>query len=304
MNFNKVVFYNYWHRGDLHFSRSFVKKISEICLSKDIECLYFYNDTDPTILNDINVKYVGLMPGCDNGSDRILDNILYLNTWYGSRPQILNDQKTTFNCLYSLFSYYFPYFGVKITDFSPLDFFPNIDYSKYYIENVDIFFRNNLGKRFVLISNGPVLSCQSNNTINFNEIVSNLAKKFTGVIFLLTNKDCQLNFPNVLYTGDIINKDKKFSDINETSYISTFCDTIVGRSSGPYSFSMTKDNMFKTGKNFICFCYSYNAYDNLAYWRPRNDTLLPPYTCRITQQIPHDNSSIYNTIEHIINFPS
>jgi hypothetical protein len=55
----------------------------------------------------------------------------------------------------------------------------------------------------------------------------------------------------VKYTGDIIKVEN--SDLNEISYLSTFCDIIVGRSSGPFTFSNVKENIFDGNKAFLCF---------------------------------------------------
>jgi hypothetical protein len=60
-----------------------------------------------------------------------------------------------------------------------------------------------------------------------------------------------LNKDNIKYTKDIINI--RDNDLNEISYISTFCDIIIGRGSGPYCFSTIKSNLLNKNKIFIGF---------------------------------------------------
>ena len=44
----------------------------------------------------------------------------------------------------------------------------------------------------------------------------------------------------------------------EISYISTFCDVIIGRASGPHCFTHTKENLLNTKKTFISICNNKN----------------------------------------------
>jgi hypothetical protein len=56
---------------------------------------------------------------------------------------------------------------------------------------------------------------------------------------------------NVVFTNDIIKSNE--CDLNEISYLSTFCDIIVGRNSGPFCFASTKNNLKDPNKTFYAF---------------------------------------------------
>jgi len=44
------------------------------------------------------------------------------------------------------------------------------------------------------------------------------------------------------------------TNLNEFSYLSLFCDTIIGRTSGPYMHTVVAENIQDKNKTFICFC--------------------------------------------------
>jgi hypothetical protein len=89
--------------------------------------------------------------------------------------------------------------------------------------------------------------------VDFDAITLSLADTFPQITFLLTNPGTiKIQKNNVFYCDEIINSPIKINDLNEISYISTRCKLIVGRSSGPYSFSITEKNV--PGKKFVCIC--------------------------------------------------
>ena len=71
------------------------------------------------------------------------------------------------------------------------------------------------------------------------------------VTFLITNKT-NINADNVFYTGDVIG-DVGGCDLNEIGYISSVCDVIVGRSSGPFTFAQNKITLDDSSKTFVSF---------------------------------------------------
>jgi hypothetical protein len=48
-------------------------------------------------------------------------------------------------------------------------------------------------------------------------------------------------------------------NLNELSFLSTKCDIVVGRGSGPYIFFQTKDNLFNRHKSIISFTDNKNT---------------------------------------------
>ena len=85
---------------------------------------------------------------------------------------------------------------------------------------------------------------------SFDDIIENLSNEYKEINFLVTN-DSLISNDNVFYTKNIIGLEK---DLFEISYLSTFCDVIIGRSSGPHSFSYIKDNFFNKKKINISIC--------------------------------------------------
>jgi hypothetical protein len=242
--FNKIVFFNYYHSGDIHVSRSFIKFISEF----GYPCEYWHKN-DASLLSDTNVKYIPLKTNRfeRNFSHGIVNGTLYINTWYNSALPYLDEYKLTFDCLY----YYFVdvikrYFKIDIAIYNPWMFFPEIDYSKFQIYNVDKFFTSVKNGKRIFISNGMVASGQSTN-FDFNQIINKISVKYPKYLFFISNKSASIiKYDNIFFTKDIINI--QGSDLNENSYISTKCDIIIGRHSGSYTYSITRDNYNRNTK--------------------------------------------------------
>jgi hypothetical protein len=125
--------------------------------------------------------------------------------------------------------------------------FPVIDYSKFpACQNISI----DKIKKNVLFSNGPVHSGQCDYTGNLSEIIEFVADSYPAIDFYATHK-YNSSKKNVIFTSDIIKSERP--DLNEISYISTFCNLIIGRNSGPFCFTTTKDNVLTEGKKFFSF---------------------------------------------------
>jgi hypothetical protein len=122
----------------------------------------------------------------------------------------------------------------------PIEYYlPTINYAYFDIKNIGRYFAGKK-KLNVLISNNVTMSGQAPE-VAFNEIVAALAGTYPDVDFLISNNDGSIaTRQNVIFCTDIINNPETICDLNEISYISTHCDLIVGRSSGPYTFSVVK----------------------------------------------------------------
>ena len=66
---------------------------------------------------------------------------------------------------------------------------------------------------------------------------------------------------NTFYTRDIINYDG--CDLNENSYLSTKCDIIIGRASGPHAFAGVYDNFMDENK--IIYSITRNKYEGIWF---------------------------------------
>ena len=81
-------------------------------------------------------------------------------------------------------------------------------------------------------------------------IIDNLSERFDESVFFIT-EDFENKNKNVYYTGDFIkNVD---NDLHEISYLSTKCNMILGRNSGPMCVCLTKENLFNKNKIVYSF---------------------------------------------------
>ena len=246
----KVLFFNDWHNGDAHMSRPYIVDLMK--LLGDCE-YYYYHPNNPKLLADIeNLIYTPTKIGAE----------IMIDTWIGqyhyngmTAVERIRNEDTFLGCNFP--SYYQVmrkvYESLNLSKFiKPIEYYlPTIDYKCFDIENIDRYFAN-AGKSNVLICNNATLSGQAPE-VDFNAIVAALAEVYPDVNFLISNNDGnKLIRQNVIYCTEIINNPETVCDLNEISYISTHCELIVGRSSGPYSFSITKENL--QTKQFACIC--------------------------------------------------
>ena len=106
-------------------------------------------------------------------------------------------------------------------------------------------------QKSLLVCNNVVLSGQSPN-FDFDLIIDYLSNIFNDFLFIMTN-DTKLSKLNVISADSIIGN--KINNLLEISYLSTKCDIIMGRPSGPYIFTLIKDNIINSNKIFIGFSY-------------------------------------------------
>lgn len=264
-----IYFFNTFHNGDVHYSRTYVRDMMNKLGNSEY---YYLHNNKPEILKDIqNLKHDNAWNSFDNWVliskypisyvNRIIRNNsdLYINTWVGQENWIttkgVNRNRNMRYCsLYSLHEMYediYNELSIPINDIN--HYIPYIDFN--YIEkyNIDRFMSNN--KKFehkVLIVNNEPRTVRIQ--MEMELIVNKLSEKYKNILFILTNKT-SIRKENVAYTNDII---QLSSDLNEIGYLSKYCDIIVGRPSGPYCFCMNKDT-FVENKTFLTI--SDNKYD-------------------------------------------
>lgn len=142
-----------------------------------------------------------------------------------------------------------------------ISYFPIVNYDVFDAELVLV-----AKKQFehfdktVLVANGRSMSGQSKLDVNvLNQVIIALAKMHPNIAFVLTG-DIVVNAPNVFYTNRLFQKQY---DLPEISYLSSFCNVIIGKNSGPFTYAHTKDNVLDERKIFVSF--SNSARDNLLY---------------------------------------
>lgn len=246
-----ICFANNFHNGDLFASKSFVREIINSIDTK----FYYGHMNHPAVLSDLNAEYL-YFPEVPNVVKFIdTEDIFYINTWIGS---YFDDENSADTCCTLKFSYdMFGKIYSKLNEVFSLDlklssmenYFPSIDFSKFHVENVDKYIETDSTKK-VLFCNGPCLSGQCLYTGDMKEVIESLALKYPTMSFIATQR-FDTSIKNIKFTSDIIDIDG--CDLNEIGYLSTFCDIIVGRNSGPHCFTANDVNVNNPNKIFYAF---------------------------------------------------
>jgi hypothetical protein len=260
-----IFFYNAWHNGDLHVSRTFIRYILENIKADSYNYLHS-NSTkilqDIVNLNQLPFKNEIIDKNSQDGYLKKNQNY-YINTWYGSYNfDYLRNKEMNIFVLFNIFKRTLKeLFDHEILN-DPLYFLPKIDYTKFDIKNVDNFILKDK-RRKVLICNNNVDSGQSEN-FSFDPIIEKLSKDYPNILFIVSNifKDHIIEKNNIFYCNRLCSNIYD-NNLNEIGYLSKFCDVVVGRYSGPQSFAGTYENFLDTSKTFINFVKggSPNGYD-------------------------------------------
>ena len=258
MENKNLVFFNYFHNGDVHSGREFVK---DIIKKTGYESVFFYHKLKSSILKDINLKEILLDDTIDN--DKLIyediENI-YINTWFHVKYGHSRYQ-CTLEALYYNFTIIYDYLKIKLESISY--YIPSIDYFKYNIKKIDDFFDGSKYDKYIYVSNGEIESFQSD-PISLDEPIYLLSKIYKNCLFILSNKSI-IKSDNIILSKDIIGSNGE-GDLNENSYITTKCDIIIGRESGPYFFSYVKENVTGDKKQFIIPMCHVNPFINFKYY--------------------------------------
>lgn len=267
MKMNKpIIFYNHYHNGDLFNSKAFVIEIME---QMPIQFFYAHGKSEKT-LKDLNIPQLKLeqifpLTQQDNKYRMIsADNVLLVNTWIGSyfEPEGECTLKFSYSMYEKIYDALNEVYGTNLRLKEDMnEYFPSVDFTAFDLIKTDEFLKSVSNKK-VLCSNGPALSGQCVYNGDMREIIEKLSDEHDDTCFIATHK-FDSDRKNIHFTQDIIGVDD--CDLNEISYISNHCDLIVGRSSGPFSFSCTKHNMQNPDKTFLCFgdkitdCFQYGT---------------------------------------------
>ncbi len=282
----RLLFYNNWHNGDLHFTRQFIKDIMN--KTKCDEYFYMHVNSE-NIFNDIpGLKIIKPNEYCINENVQLqVNNDIYINTWIGVLFSIspMKDLKPfDFPALPSFYVLFKHIYNILNIPIDPMEnYIPEINYEYYEIENINNYLKKN--KIRILIESGEGRSYQAN-FVDFFNLIDRLSNDYPDIDFITTKK-IELNKENVLSTSDIIKSNKM--DLNEISYLSTFCSVIIGRASGPYSFTQVKNNLRDSNKTYIGICEVLNN----VVWDIRSEC----YKIWINK---YDTEHIYNIIHNEI----
>jgi len=275
---SKIYFYNGAHNGDVHYSREFVRDIE----NKIGDEYCYIHVCDDSILKDFEIEQAHSNLPNNNLSCFADGNDIYINTWIGQQNmKYYNMYQCSLKSNYCMYSDIYNYLGIKLETISY--YIPKINFDKIYKTNIDNFFERN--KKYVLICNNNVLSGQAIN-FDFDPIIKKISDQFKDVIFVITN-NTNVKGTNIFNANDIIVSDKNLLEI---SYLSTKCDIIVGRASGPFCFTHIQDNILNVNKLFLVF----SIFENDGKWISDSESLAT--------QIWSNNFDENNIIENIIKY--
>lgn len=258
----KIKLFNYYHNGDIFYSRMLV----QLLLRNNYEIEYYHNLSAP-LLNDYdNLTEIKGIPNewvhTLDIKDSYPDGIL--NTWIAQGDsRFFNQPPYPFACCYE------NHFSIakEINKLLNLDLgddeiiLPKITFDKldnYQIIKTKMEEFKEKYEKIILISNGNVHSGQADN-FDFTSIIDSLSNLFPKYLFITTQK-INTHQQNIIDSFDITGA---YPDLTYIGFISTYCDVIVGRNSGPYCYTMIENNIMDENKIYICFCT--NEYEGKFY---------------------------------------
>ena len=286
-----LVFYNHWQNGDIHLSRQLVRYVMSIVPAKNyIYChknsARLLQDIPNLLIDPTGLKYL------DNDSQMVFNKhkmTVCLNTWYGTSPIFSGTESCTLNTLHASFKDMLKkIFGFEMT-LPVTDFLPQVDYSHFHLETINQYLKHE-DRPKILVSNGPVTSGQADN-FSFDSVIDKISDDHPDKVFLVTNNtDRIIEKENVQYTREIIRLND--NDLNENGYLSHFCDVIIGRSSGAYIYSMTRENLL-SDKKYVCFCDD----KAIAEWVHPNSSINSDVTWSNSRDVKVVSSIIEEVLE-------
>ena len=243
---NTIELYNHHHNGDVFYSRVLVNS-----LLNDYNII-FYHNLNTSLFSDLNgVTEIYGIPNHMSKENTDIDNKI-INTWIGQQKlKFLLSQNPgcNFNNYFELVKVILSRLNLPIKD--KYDHLPTINFigvpNYEDILNQMLNLKNNY-KKITLISNGNVHSGQSSN-FNMDNTIIRLSDNNKDCLFLITHNINQ-DKSNIIYVNNIT---KILPDLLQIGVISTFCDIIVGRASGPHCFTHIKENLIDKNKTFISF---------------------------------------------------
>ena len=260
-----IYFYNTFHIGDVHYSREFVKDM--MVKLEDLDYCYLHNNNS-LLLKDIdnlshdnafvtfnNWQLKTKYPFSYNGDVLNVNEDTYINTWIGQgNMKYIKNKGCNLYTNYDMFGDIYNKLGIEYGDIE--DYNPSINFSNLEISDI---IKDDGKVKILLCNNMP--RTLSFNSIDLTDVAKKLSEEFSDVLFILSN-DTDLNRDNVVHLSNLTNVN---FDLNELGKISTYCDIIVGKPSGPFCFTHIKDNLEDENKIFITCSEEYN--NNLIWYK-------------------------------------
>ena len=253
--YKSVNFYNYYGNGDIYESRQFCIEIMQLIPTESDVSTYYHGKSHRLLMDIPNLVTSNNVPDwLDPMKPHVIkDGSLYLNTWIGRQSSyVLRGSACTIEMLHKMHNDQIREFGVQLSSSNPIDYLTNFQYELYEIDGITKYLAGKEDKKKIYVSNGSVYSAQAEN-FDMSSLIINLAKLFPDVLFFITQGF--ENFEENIIDANTLTPDYLDSNLVELSYLSTFCDLLIGRNSGAHVFAWTKHNTMVRGVPSITFSY-------------------------------------------------
>ena len=247
----KVLFVNEWGYPDIHITREFCKKtLVEIKENeKDVTAKYFCFK-DPDLLVDICpiTTNQGDFTHFDSAINK--EDNLILNTHHSTLDAISpnNEKINRFERTYDLFKHFHEHYLNRTME-EITNFIPSIDYESFccilpaYLSDLK------LDDERCILFDTSFSEYDFGDNLAYESIVENLAKNNKDKKIFITEINEKLDqIENVLNTRKIF---PFFCNVNEVSWLSLHCRTIIGKTKDYFTASLVKENVFNKNKKFI-----------------------------------------------------
>lgn len=251
---NKIVFYNVHQNGDMALNRGIVAWIANNLPSHyEIEYQTAKNTNAVSFHDRVKVTPVG--SPVDN------DNSVMVNLWIATSPSFVASgnpinyiNKSSYYHCCEVVDYLNKAYGLSIPlPQSEVDVLPRSNANPKQKHNADtLLSKLSQYDKKVLVCNGDTHSQQSPN-FSLSDYIKSLVQNKPNVAFIYT-----ADFLNPLSNEFFVNDYCSIPNLNEIDYLSTFCDVLVTRRSGPGEIIQTYENFFDEKKAIVSlFAHNY-----------------------------------------------
>lgn len=261
---SKIIFYNHFHKGDMHTHKEFVRQIK----NKLADFQFEYHTNNPQkLIDELSIKITDNPHKFDQSKPLYKSgDTLCVNTWVGCFWDVFCkhggiNMHTLYEQWGKLYNAINKTFGTSL-ELKPNkeDYLPRIDYNQLNTAHVDNFLEFRKDRFKVLICNNEPHSGQSF-VSDMKDIINQLADQHGHVDFYCTNS-FKTVADNIFFTNEIT-KFADTCDLLEISYLSSKVNVIVGKNSGPFVFCETYDNYMDSTKTFISFNKKHPDYEEI-----------------------------------------
>lgn len=250
---DRIIFFNHWRHGDSFVNKAYVKQIIESFPESKFGYAHAFH---PNIVADLNCEHLTLdqLPaeltwhqilGTDFGT-----NTLYINAWPGNWRGRFFGQHPTLPTINYGWQEVFDQLNIPLL--GGYDFYlPSTDFNFYDLDRAKFYLKlKKIGIRpMILLCNGPVRSKQSD-VNEMTVLVDKLSQILPNYEFL-TTYPVNVKQANVSCTDDIFETD--VGNINQIAYLSQFACLVIGKNSGPFTYSQHRANLINHKKKFLCY---------------------------------------------------